>query len=215
MSVSKADQTISKINEILNDNTYLMNAIHSNISEYLSENTSESRQEVLIQKCRSNQFRIRENYSEINNLMNIPARTTTEEQAYESSVLLKIKYQAEYSSGDVPSVFTKGTAKNFSVSFKNNGIFYSWNASKNVVLKMVILSTENQQVGDVHTYTLDVSENVPGEENVNGDYGKIKSFSVSWDASDVAVDNQYKLKFLISNGSTDFEKASYFNISVV
>ena len=107
-------------------------------------------------------------------------------------------------SDTMPSTATALTAFSFSIQYKNKGIFYAWNSAKAIRLRIRVYKTDGTpQLYDPIVVLLDtaITQNTPGDELTNGDFGKIKIFNVVSDADYIA--GQYLFTTSIIDSETD------------
>lgn len=89
---------------------------------------------------------------------------------------------AKYVESNIPSVTNHGSILSFYVKFRNDGIFWSWTEDKGIKMLCSVTRSDGASY-DTEVTMLDVTAdgNVPGDQNTNQDYKKIKTFNLDFE----------------------------------
>ena len=99
---------------------------------------------------------------------------------YESDLDLFFR-NASYVDSDVPPMVNYNSILNFSVKFRNDGVFWAWTADKGIKMTCAVTRSDGASY-DTEEAILDTSlaVNTPGDEKTNQDYKRVKTFNISF-----------------------------------
>lgn len=212
--MDSTETLMGKINYLISSNESIieeMKSINRDVDSVIAENTNPSLYDTRELKRKADRVKVLQKKVSENsaNIDSIASRLSFDEE-YLENLVSEFKKKTVHVSNDIPETLSSNELINAIVVFRNMGMFYSWDLSKNISLNIVVSDNDNNIIDDF-TFSFDPSYlgNEPGDELLNEDFEKLKTFDISFNFP-ITGPGDYIMLLRIYDGvdyfSTSFKK---------